>query len=269
LVQNFDWNSDGSLIAATCKDLHLRILDPRDGKTAIKAPGFNGSKSSRVLWADNHGKLAVVGFSKTSERMYGLWDPKKMDKPLCQTELDKQAGVMISYYDPDTSMLYVGSKGGSNIAYYEITDTEPYVHTLDEFRDNQSQLGLTFLPKRHCDSAACEVASCLRLMKGTIVPISFKVPRKSDLFQKDLYPDAYAGVASTEAKEWLAGDNKPPKKVSMNPKDRAAALAAESGSSSKVEFKAAKTAGDLQKELDAANERIKELEAEVARLKAV
>jgi len=267
LVQSVDWNSDGSMLGTTSKDLHIRLYDPRDSKTAIKAPGFNGSKSSRLLWCDNHAKIAIVGFSKGSERMYGLWDPKNMSKPLCQVELDKQAGVMISHYDPDTSMLYVGSKGGSNIAYYEVTDTDPYVHMLSEFRDNQSQKGLTFLPKRFADAGACEVAVCMRLMKDSVVPISFKVPRKSDLFQKDLFPDTYAGVASMEAKEWLSGENKPPKKVSMNPKDRRASISA-GADSAKVEFKAAKSAGELQKELDAAHAKIRELEAEVARLKA-
>jgi len=76
-VQSFDWNADGSFIATTSRDLHLRIFDPRDAKSVIKTEGFSGSKGSRVLWLDNHSKLAVVGFGKTSERLYGLWDPKK------------------------------------------------------------------------------------------------------------------------------------------------------------------------------------------------
>jgi len=263
-VQSFDWNTDGSMIATTSRDLHIRLLDPRDAKSAIKTEGFSGSKGSRILWADNHGKLIVVGFGKTSERLYGLWDPKKMDKPITKVEMDKQAGVIFPYYDPDTSMLYVGSKGGSNIAYYEITDAEPYVHMLSEFRDNQSQKGLCFLPKRGVDAGVCEVAVALRLMKDSVVPISFRVPRKSDLFQKDLFPDCYAGVPSAEAKEYFDGTNAAPKKMSLNPKERGSAP---SGQASKVEFKAAKSAGELQKELDTANARIKELEAEVARLK--
>jgi coronin-1B/1C/6 len=262
-VQSFDWNADGSFIATTSRDLHLRIFDPRDAKSVIKTEGFSGSKGSRVLWLDNHSKLAVVGFGKTSERLYGLWDPKKMDKPITKVEMDKQAGVMIPYYDPDTSMLYVGSKGGSNIGYYEITDQEPYVHFLSEFRDNQSQKGLSFLPKRYVDVGACEVAVALRLMKDAVIPISFKVPRKSDLFQKDLFPDAYAGVPSIDAKDWFAGENKPAKKISLNPKDKVGGTT----TAVKMEFKAAKSAGELQKELDAANARIKELEAEVARMK--
>jgi len=264
-VQSFDWNTDGSMIATTSRDLKIRILDPRDEKTAVVTDGFNGSKGSRILWADNRGKLIVVGFGKASERLYGLWDPKKMDKPITKVEMDKQAGVMIPYYDPDTSMLYVGSKGGSNIAYYEVTDAEPYVHSLSEFRDNQSQKGLSFLPKRGCDTGACEIAVALRLMKEAVVPISFKVPRKSDMFQKDLFPDCYAGLPSNEAKDWLGGDNKPPKKTTMNPKEKGSAGPA---AAVKADFKAAKSAGELQKDLDAANARIKELEAEVARLKS-
>jgi coronin-1B/1C/6 len=268
LPQSCEWNGDGSQLVTTCKDLHLRIFDPRDAKSVLKAPGFPGSKSSRAVWCDNHGKIAVVGFSKTSDRCYGLWDPKKFNEPICSTELDKQAGGMIPWYDPDTSMLYIGSKGGANIAYHEVTDTDPYLHTLAEYRDNQSQKGFCFLPKRACDAHIAEIAICMRLKQDSIIPISFRVPRKSDVFAKELFPDAYAGVAVTEAKDWLNGTNNPPKKISMNPKEKAAALAsAGGGSSSAVEFKAAKTAVELQKELTAAQARIAELEAEVARLK--
>jgi coronin-1B/1C/6 len=34
VVQDLDWNYDGSLCATACRDRNLRILDPRNGKVA-------------------------------------------------------------------------------------------------------------------------------------------------------------------------------------------------------------------------------------------
>lgn len=65
-----------------------------------------------------------------------------------------------------------------------------------------------------------------------------QVPRKSDLFQKDIFPDTYAGVPGLEAAAWLGGENAEPQTMSLNPKDRASA------SVTVTEFKApAKSAG--------------------------
>jgi len=122
--------------------------------------------------------------------------------------------------------------------------------------------GVAFLPKRSCDTSKCEIAVSLRLIRDRVVPISFQVPRKSDLFQKDLYPDTYAGIPSVSSEEWLAGQSKPPKKISMKPGDKPA-----SADAPKTAFVATKSPQQLEKELAVAHARIAELEAELAKLK--
>ena len=273
VVQSFDWNPDGSLIVTTSKDLQLRVFDPRNPSSVMKTAGFTGPKSSRALWRGDKGQIIALGSSKSSARQYGLWDIKMLKEPLTLQDIDTSAGVLIPHFDADTGILYAAGKGDGNIRYWEVVDTDPYVHFLSEFRDNASQKGVTFLPKRACDVKQCEIAVCLRLMKDRVVPISFQVPRKSaDTFQKDIYPDAYAGVSSTSAEEWLNGANAVPKKISMNPSQRGSVSG---GGASSVPAGAtsgavapAKSAAQLQKELDAAHARIKELEDELAKLKA-
>jgi len=204
-----------------------------------------------------------------------------MDKEVANADLDSAAGVFIPYYDQDTSMLYLAGKGDAAIKYWEIVNEEPYVHFLSEFRDNESTKGACFLPKTVCDTKVCEVSVCYRVMKDFISPISFQVPRKSEMFQADIFPDTNAGRPVSTADEYVAGQNKSPLKKSMKPgaagptggvssdskfsndsKSAAAstgAAAASSGSSG---------GGSLQHQLDVALARIKELEAEVAQLKA-
>jgi len=261
VILSLDWNADGSQVATTAKDKKIRIFDPRDGKSVQSCEGFAGTKRASVVWASNHEKLLGVGFSKTSVRQYGVWDPKKLDTPLNVTDLDQSAGVIIPFYDPDNSILYLSGKGDASIKYFELVKEKPYLHFLSEFRDTKSQQGVAWLPKRSCDTTKCEIAICLRLMKDAIVPISFQVPRKSDLFQKDLFPDAYAGVPSLEAKEYLSGSNKEPKLKSMKP-------GSASAETTTVKTFTAKTSPqELQAENDKLKARVAELEAELAKLK--
>lgn len=260
LIQSFEWNSNGSMIGTTCKDKKIRTYDPRQQGAVVCVDGHPGGKSSRCVWMDDKNKFCVVGFSKTSMRKIGLWDPRKMSTCMHEVDIDQSAGVIMPYYDPDTSMLYLGGKGDGTIRYYEMVDEEPYIHFLDNYRSNEAQKGLTFLPKRACDTGLCEVAKALRLCRNWVEPVSFRVPRKSDNFQADIFPDAYAGIPAMTAQDWAGGKNTEPPKASMAP--------GQGSSGSKMTFKAKKSSAELQKELDAANKRIKELEAEVARLKA-
>jgi len=261
VVQSIDWTADGAQAATTCKDKKIRIFDPRDGKSVVSTEGFAGTKRSSVVWASNHGLLLGVGFSKTSVRQYGVWDPRNASTPLNITDLDQSAGVVIPMYDPDNSILYLAGKGDASIRYFELVKEKPYLHPLSEFRDTNSQQGVAWLPKRACDTTKCEIAHCLRLMKDSIVPISFQVPRKSDLFQKDLFPDAYAGHPSMEAKEYLTGENKAPKLKSMKPGTAQETVVVKS-------FSAKKSPQELEAENEKLRARVAELEAELARLKS-
>jgi coronin-1B/1C/6 len=267
-VHSFDWNPDGSMIVASSKDLTLRCYDPRTPGSVIKGNAFTGQKTSRALWRGDKGQVIAVGSSKSAARQYGLWDIKMMNQPLTLTDIDSSAGVLLPSYDADTNMLYAAGKGDGNIRYWEVVDSDPYVHFLSEFRDNASQKGVAFLPKRSVDVKQCEVAIAFRLMKDKVIPISFQVPRKSaDTFQRDIYPEAYAGVPSLEADQWLSGKNVPPKKISMDPKDKAKGATTASSAPAPA-LKVQKSPAQLQAELDAANARIAELEKELAALKA-
>jgi len=48
-----------------------------------------------------------------------------------------------------------------------------------------------------------------------IEPISFKVPRKGDAFQDDIFPDAFAGEAALSCDEFFSGKDAAPKRVSL------------------------------------------------------
>lgn len=254
-VFNFDYNRNGSQLAVISKDKKIRLYDPRDSKTVTEIATHAGTKKSSVFYVSKHGLIGSVGFTRGSLRQIHLWDPRNIgSKPLASKDIDQSAGIFSAHYDHDTSLLFLSGKGDSSIRYFEITGEAPYIHFISSFSDSSSQKGVCFLPKLQVDVTGCEVVKALRLMRDSIIPVGFKVPRKSELFQKDLFPDAYAGAPALEASAWLDGKNEDPVLTSMKPGQQTRA---------KAEFTAKKSYGELEAELAAAKKRIAELEAQL------
>lgn len=253
------WNSNGSLIGATSKDKKVRAFDPRQADAALVGEGFSGSKQSNLVWADNHGCLITVGFNRGSMRQYAVYDPKKFDKPVMMKDIDQSGGVIMPFYDPDNSVLYLAGKGNSNVSFFEVTDPDK-VYYLSDFRSNEGQKGFCFASKKIVNVDECEVARGLRLLQNSVVPISFKVPRRGAgaVFQADIYPDTYAGVPSLSAEEWLAGQNKDPVLMSMDPKKR------EDLPKEEVKLEVKKSYAELEKELEEVKAKLAAAEAKLA-----
>nr|KAF6464631.1 coronin 1B [Rousettus aegyptiacus] len=175
LIYNVSWNRNGSLFCSACKDKSVRIIDPRRG----------------VLVAEN------------------------LEEPMALQELDSSNGALLPFYDPDTSVVYVCGKGDSSIRYFEITDEPPYIHFLNTFTSKEPQRGMGSMPKRGLEVSKCEIARFYKLHERKCEPIVMTVPRKSDLFQDDLYPDTAGPEAALEAEEWVNGRDADPILISL------------------------------------------------------
>uniref|UniRef100_A0A672P3F2 Coronin, actin binding protein, 1Ca n=1 Tax=Sinocyclocheilus grahami TaxID=75366 RepID=A0A672P3F2_SINGR len=129
--------------------------------------------------------------------------------------MDTSNGVLLPFYDPDTNVVYLCGKGDSSIRYFEITDEAPFVHYLNTFTTKEPQRGMGYMPKRGLDVNKCEIARFYKLHERKCEPIIMTVPRKSDLFQDDLYPDTAGPDAPLEAEEWFEGKNGEPVLISL------------------------------------------------------
>lgn len=270
IPQSMEWSRDGKYLAVFCKDYYLRVFDPRTKGPFAIAKGPTG-KQSNVQWTKNN-RIFVAGSRSNMgmyTRVYNIFqfasEGKSMDL-LHNTEVDKASGVLTPFFDYDTGVMFVSGKGDTSIRYNEIVPDKPYCHFLSTFQDSAFGTINTcaWTPKRYLDTTKCEIAKALVLYRSSgsekIVPVSFQVPRKSDLFQRDLFPDTYAGKPALSADAWLKGENKMPILCSMKPEDNN--IRSETVSS----FKAKKSPDELQADLSKALARIKELEAQVARL---
>lgn len=102
------------------------------------------------------------------------------------------------------------------IRYFEITPEPPFVHYINTHQTQDPQRAIGMMPKRGCDVSVCEIARFFRLNNnGFCQVIPFTVPRKSELFQEDLYPDTQADVPAVTADEWWSGTNSDPILVPM------------------------------------------------------
>ncbi|KAM7139582.1 coronin-6 isoform 2-T2 [Macrochelys suwanniensis] len=215
LIYSVGWNRTGSLLVTTCKDKHLRVIDPRRRQlVAAKVKPHEGARPIRAIFMAD-GKIFTTGFSKMSERQLALWDLKNFEEPIALQEMDTSNGVLLPFYDPDSSIVYLCGKGDSSIRYFEITGEAPYVHYLSTYSSKEPQRGMGFMPKRGLDVSKCEIARFFKLHERKCEPIVMTVPRKSDLFQDDLYPDTPGPEPALEAAEWLAGKDAEPVLVSL------------------------------------------------------
>ncbi|KAJ3127958.1 Coronin-like protein crn1 [Nowakowskiella sp. JEL0407] len=215
IIQSLSFNYDGSLLTTTCKDKKLRIFDVRSNTVVHETAGHQGIKGSRVVWFGNSDKIGTTGFSRSSDRQVHIWDTRALDKPIKEELIDTSSGMLIPYFDGDTSVLYLAGKGDGNIRYYEWVDEETALYPLSEYKSVEPQRGIGFLPKRACNVAECEVVRMFKVHPTFVEPISFRVPRKSDQFQSDIFPDTIGPEPALSADEFWAGQTKPPKLISL------------------------------------------------------
>jgi len=264
IINSCEWNFNGSLLATSCKDKKIRVIDPRKGTVTGEAEAHQGIKGSRVIWLGSKEKLLSVGFTKTSEREYALWDPRKLTETVSRQTVDSASGSFMAFYDNDTNLLFLAGKGDGNIRYYEVVDEAPHLYYLSEFKSATPQRGACMVPKRCVNVSDCEVVRFLKLGTKTVEPIAFQVPRKSDVFQDDLFPDCFSGEFSLTADEWLGGKDANPKTASMQGgfvvKDKPADFKPEKQADEKH-----LSEKEMKDELEKLNKRINYLEAELVK----
>jgi len=181
-----------------------------------------GSKASRAIWLGNRDKIITCGFDTGSERQVNLFDARNLSTKITSFKVDASPSSLLSFYDQDTQLLFLAGKGDGNIRFYEIDDTAPFIHHLNEYKAKEPQAGLALLPKKMCKVESCEVANFLKITpQGVVIPIRFEVPRKDFAgFQEDLFPPTFDGKPSMTASEWLGGANKPGNTISLDPAKR-------------------------------------------------
>lgn len=264
IIQSVEWNWDGSLLTTFCKDKKLRIIDPRSNSVTGEVEAHQGVKGGRATWLGRRGYIFSAGFNKQSERRLAVWDPANLSQPLVEQAIDNAAGIIMPFWDDSSNVLFTAGKGDGNVRFYEIVNDDKVIYFLSQHGSNVPQAGMAALPKSSVDVSNNEI---MRLYKATatqVEPISFRVPRKSDVFQDDLFPDCPGSSPALTADEWTSGKTAEPILQSLAPGFvKAAAPKAEF--KPVVQEKKVLSEADLQAEVDKLSKRISFLEAELVK----
>ncbi|XP_014672225.1 PREDICTED: coronin-1C-like [Priapulus caudatus] len=177
--------------------------------------GHEGAKQQKAIYLKD-GRIFSTGFSRMSERQYAIRTEDALEDPIAQEEIDNSNAVLFPFYDADTNVIYLVGKGDCTIRYFEITDEFPYCHFINLYQSTEPQRGIGMMPKRGCDVNINEISRFYKLhTKGLCEVIHMTVPRKSELFQDDLYPDTAGDIPSLTADEWFSGKNADPILISL------------------------------------------------------
>jgi len=219
-IYSMAWSQCGRFLSTVCRDGKVRIYDPRSGNSPVREGGdIVAKKGARIIWALENKFIIVSGFSRQSERQIIIYDSK--DLSVLHTEtMSVSPGMLIPYYDEDSSTLFLSGKGEVTVNAFEIAEDAPHMFQLSAYKAPNPSQGYGFLPHKNAlDIKGVEFARAYRLTTKTIEPISFTVPRvKSAYFQDDLFPPTLvAWEALCSAETWLKGDEPDLRFVSLQP----------------------------------------------------
>ncbi|OII77062.1 hypothetical protein cand_021890 [Cryptosporidium andersoni] len=218
------WNYLGTLLMTMNKDKKTRILDPRSESVVSSFNTHDGTRIGKCVWLEgpgsssNKNKILTTGFNRTGMRSIKLWDIRSLSNCLTNIELDIISSTLYPYYQNEFRLLTIFGKGDGNIRLYEFNNENDNLNLVEEFSTTQAQRGCCFLPTRALSIDKSEV---LRIYKSigmeTIDVISFSMNRKTHIYNKELFPDCFAGKPSLSAEEWINGSSKSPILISLNP----------------------------------------------------
>ncbi|XP_014609969.1 PREDICTED: coronin-7 isoform X5 [Polistes canadensis] len=221
VIQSLSWKQDGTILATSCKDKQVRIIDPRASTCVVNSCSSHMSiKDSRIVWLNNSDRILTTGFDAARLRQVYIRDLRHLNEPVKTLELDCSTGILMPLFDPDTNMLFLAGKGDTTIMYMEVTDKDPYL--VEGIRHSGEQTkGVCLVPKRALNVMQAEVNRLLQLTSNMVIPIMYQVPRKTYRdFHADIYPDTNGSVAQNNAAAWIKGHNAPVPKISLDPAKR-------------------------------------------------
>ncbi|KAL3314805.1 Coronin-6 [Cichlidogyrus casuarinus] len=213
-VCSASFNFDGSKLVIGLKDGHVAILNAKNLEILQIEKCHDSTKPCQVAYLRGE-KIFTTGFGRGGKRLYALCDAKELTKMYTSEEIDNNNGVMFIQYDSDLNLLFLVGKGDSVVRYFEYDEQEANIFYLNRFDSQEPQRGFAFMGKRGVNVQACEITRLYKVHAKKVEVIPFVVPRKSEHFQKDLYPDTPGLEPALTVAEWLDGKDSTPILVSF------------------------------------------------------
>jgi coronin-1B/1C/6 len=140
-----------------------------------------------------------------------------MDTELVRKFIDTGTGALYPHFDENTGLLFLSAKGDGNIRYYEVDPQNDEIHFIDQLHSTTPTRAFDFLPKTANDFHRCVIMKGVKLESNAAQFISFRVPRKSDQFQEDIFPPIRSEEAALTADSWFEGKTENPRLMDVKP----------------------------------------------------
>lgn len=206
---NLALNYNSTQCVASFKDKRVRVFDLMTGEKTKEFQTHEGSKPIKVAWItrDFGDKLILTtGATKMSGRQICVWDLDHPEKPLCIETLDNATSPLYIYYDIDTKLIVCYGKGEVSIKLYEFDmKPEPRLHMVAVISCQEAHRAIAIGDKFSGNIAGNVVLLIVRILLKSVEEVPCTVPRRSDSFQEDLFPDTRAETPAMSAEEFEAG----------------------------------------------------------------
>ena len=159
--QSFCFDYMGERMASITSKSLLQIFDWRTNICALSLETQHSKhKSARVMWLNPDPFVVSTGFDKSSNRTLFLWDIRRMDKSVSESNLGSSFAQIEPIWDSELPLLYLPARN-ENLAMMELKNGILYQTSIAKMEKTASCLEL--LPKSLCDTSKCEIARFLRL----------------------------------------------------------------------------------------------------------
>lgn len=205
------WNENGSLIGACCKNKNLVVLDPRQNKSILTTMCHESSKAAKLVWMDSD-MLITVGFSKGGNREIKQWDIRKAENnsctPIATLDIDKNSPLMTPFFDKESKLLYVIGRGESITNIFDFNG--PKIRKCFPFDSKEPATAVGFIDRKIVNHDRCELDRIVKFHKNILYNLSFKLARKAEGNDDQLYPPMESGEPAMTFDEWKSGQTKDP-----------------------------------------------------------
>ena len=221
-VVSLAWNSAGTQIVTIDRNNTVIISDGRTGGIiASKDNVVPDMRAPRAIFVGPIGKemLLFTYLEKGKRHRIVLTD---LDlEVLKEVELGSAQGGQSNraYYDYDSSLIFITTKGDSGVQLYNAVPEEPYLLEIMPTVFPNAHQAIAFMPKHVVDPSVKEIVRVPKLTQNSLEIVSFNVPRREEgVFLRELYPLALATwVPSISLEEWLTNTNYTRKFVDLKP----------------------------------------------------
>ena len=212
------WNENGSLVGTCTKDKNVKVFDPRQKKSVLSVVCHDSAKASKLAWMDSN-QLVTVGFTKSNAKEAKQWDIRKAGAdlattPVSTTTIDHSSAIATPYFDKESKLLFTLGKGETTIHIFDFNTDK--VQKCIDFQSKEPGTAYAAYDRRYVNFNKSEIDRFVKYSKGFLYTVSFRIPRKVDIFDPELYPELSCGQPSQTFDEWAGGETKEPIKKRIN-----------------------------------------------------